>query len=190
MSPVAPSWQEHRLRAVELGEELSPVALCAHDKRCPFQLLQRRIAYRNLSQADAMLSGGVFQLRQTKLHLDHSRAKCLAKLDCLFGQLPVAEVGLWAGGISHNHIVDPVLQSIRPREYALHTGRIGRQDPNCREQYARRCHVLVHRIEPVGSHLSCSSTHVSEDDWRTPFDLVYEHIKSRGSVYLDLLGGA
>src|SRR6266702_249301 len=80
MSPVAPSWQEHRLRAVELGEELSPVALCAHDKRCPFQLLQRRIAYRNLSQADAMLSGGVFQLRQTKLHLDHSRAKCLAKL--------------------------------------------------------------------------------------------------------------
>src|SRR6266567_4952312 len=126
MSPVAPSWQEHRLRAVELGEELSPVALCAHDKRCPFQLLQRRIAYRNLSQADAMLSGGVFQLRQTKLHLDHSRAKCLAKLDCLFGQLPVAEVGLWAGGISHNHIVDPVLYSPTRARSPHWPGRVSR----------------------------------------------------------------
>jgi hypothetical protein len=46
--------------------------------------------------------------------------------------------------------------------------------------------ILIHRVEPVTRFLPGTGSNVSEDDWRTGFEMIYERVEIGGSVNIHL----
>ncbi len=83
-------------------------------------------------------------------------------------------------------VLSPFLQSISPCKDTLDARRVWRDDADGSETRASSRDILVHRVEPVIRHLPRPRSHVSEDDRSAEFEMIYERIKTRGSMMFTL----
>src|SRR4029077_6338645 len=102
----------------------------------------------------------VFEFWQAELHREDTWPENRAELLGLFAFAPVREVSLMRRGIFNHHVVHSILESCRPTQNAFHARRVGSDDADGRECYARCCHILKHAVEPLVSYLPGTCAHV------------------------------
>jgi hypothetical protein len=178
-------WQECLPRPVELGEEPPTIAFGAHHDRGTLQFVDRILPCSNLAKADAVLPCRVLKFCQAKFHANHDWRQRFAETNGLLSRLPV-EVCLGTRRILNNQILRPFLQSLCPREDTLNTCRVWRDNAHGSEPRAGSRDILIHRVEPVARYLPGTGSHVSKDDRRAGFEMIYEPVESGWRVNIHL----
>jgi len=133
-----------------------------------------------------VLTNGVFKFGEPEFHPQDFRLEGRPETVRLLCRVPVGKVGQGARGVFDHRIGRSILQPARPSENALDARRVRRHYANGSEANARRCHIVIHQIEPIGGDLARSGSHIGKNDRSTTFQMIDESVETGGSMDIDL----